>query len=109
MSWSSVHGDLTGAYRTGLMGALTKLQLTSKDILIGGTWYSLFIIWRIFEAALTPIAKKDSAAPNVFDTILGRHKEHTKSEALKKEEPKAPLAKNEEDEKEWIEPLDSAP
>jgi len=73
--WSSVHGDAIGAFKTGLLGAITKLLFTNKDILIGGTWYSLLILWQIFETTLTPIAKKAPGTVNGFETILGKYEE----------------------------------
>ena len=68
--WSSVHGDLVGAYRTGIQGAITQLRLTSKDILVAGTWCSLIVMWQIFEPARTLIPKRDPARVNVFETIM---------------------------------------
>ena len=62
-----MHGDLTGAFRTGFYGALTQLRFASNDLLVGGTWGSQLVVWSISEAARKAIPKRDPNRSNAFD------------------------------------------
>ena len=116
-----MHGDLTGAFRTGLPGSIGKLIFNNKDVLIGGTTFSLLMLWQIHEAGLAVIQKKDPIKPNVFDSIVGKQEEYKQAMGFGKvEEEKevAPQENKEEEvklvrndnkyERELIEPLDDS-
>ena len=103
VSWNSTHGDLIGAFKTGFYGSISKLAMTSKDLLICGNWFSLLIIWQIHEAGLTLIPKRDPSKPNSFEMIAGhqeemqkksREIEENKEENKEEEEKKAMLPVN---------------
>ena len=110
-----MHGDLTGAFRTGLPGAVGKLMFNSKDLLIGGSFHSFLMIWQIFEAGLCQVAQKDPGKANIFDAMMGFQEEHRKKELHdpnieeEEEEEKAIIMPSEPkspDTKEQVESLD---
>lgn len=85
MAWSSVHGDVVGAFRTGVTSAVTKLGLTSKEVLLGGTWKSMLILWEIFETKMGLIPQKEQGKPNVFNNIMEKMEVQRASEEMKPE------------------------
>ncbi len=126
VSWSSVHGDLTGAFRTGIPGTVTKLALSSKDLLVTGTGFSLLMIQQVFEAGRIHIPARAAGKGNCFDALVivqeAMMRERARAEAaaegrtLPAEEEKGEerkeesmgLIKDQKESKETIESLDSS-
>jgi len=87
MAWSSVHGDAVGAFRTGITSAITKLCLTSKEVLIGGTWRSMLVLWEVFETKMCLLPQRGEENPNVFDRVMQKMEvRRVNEEKTKKEE-----------------------
>lgn len=67
--WSSLHGDLVGAFKTEAADTVTKLKLTSKDVLVGGTGESLIALWELFETRVVTIKEGKG---NAFDQFVAQ-------------------------------------
>ena len=67
-----MHGGVAGAFKTGLTDAITKLKLTSKDMLVSGTNESSIILWEFFEPKVFTISKKGTE--NIFDQYVNHVK-----------------------------------
>ena len=89
MIWSTIHGDVVGAYKTGLSGGITKLAFTSKDILIAGSWRSYIIFWEIFETKMITIPTRKEGVRNYFEEEAEKMKialEYEREDVKKEEE-----------------------
>ena len=55
IAWNSVHGDLIGAFRTGLAKGISQFVLKDDSTLVGGTCHSSLVLWKTFETKMSLI------------------------------------------------------